>query len=89
MEGYIGQILLFAGLFAPKGWRYCDGSLLPSIKTRRYSAFSAPPMAVTGRQPSLFQIWRRQQYRSAGSDQVCHLHYGHFPFKTIANSPIS
>jgi len=29
MEGYIGQILLFAGLFAPRGWRYCDGSLMP------------------------------------------------------------
>jgi len=29
MESYIGVILLFAGNFAPKGWRNCDGSLLP------------------------------------------------------------
>ena len=29
MEGYIGQILLFAGIFAPKGWMYCNGGLLP------------------------------------------------------------
>jgi microcystin-dependent protein len=28
MEGYIAQILLFAGTFAPKNWAYCDGSLI-------------------------------------------------------------
>jgi microcystin-dependent protein len=26
---YIGQIMLFAGTFAPVGWQLCDGSLLP------------------------------------------------------------
>ncbi len=25
----IGQIILFAGNFAPAGWRLCDGSTLP------------------------------------------------------------
>ncbi len=25
---YIGQIMLFAGTFAPRGWQVCDGSLL-------------------------------------------------------------
>ena len=29
MESYLGTIILFAGNFAPRGWRYCDGSLLP------------------------------------------------------------
>ena len=28
MEGYIAQILLFAGNFAPRTWSYCDGSVL-------------------------------------------------------------
>jgi microcystin-dependent protein len=28
MEGYIAQILLFAGTFAPRNWAYCDGSLV-------------------------------------------------------------
>ncbi len=28
MEGYIAQIMMFAGTFAPKGWAYCDGSIL-------------------------------------------------------------
>lgn len=28
MEFYIGQILLFAGTFAPRGWAYCHGQLL-------------------------------------------------------------
>jgi len=26
VEGYIGEIRLFAGNFAPKHWRWCDGS---------------------------------------------------------------
>ncbi|MDR2237199.1 MAG: tail fiber protein [Chryseobacterium sp.] len=28
MEEYIGIVKLFAGNFAPKGWMFCDGSLL-------------------------------------------------------------
>ncbi len=27
MEPLLGQIILFAGTFAPKGWAFCDGSL--------------------------------------------------------------
>lgn len=26
---YLGEIKLFAGTFAPKGWAFCDGTLLP------------------------------------------------------------
>lgn len=29
MDPFIGQIILFAGNFAPRGWALCDGSLLP------------------------------------------------------------
>lgn len=29
MEPFIGQIMLFAGTFAPRGWAFCDGQLLP------------------------------------------------------------
>ncbi|MDQ3278661.1 MAG: tail fiber protein [Bacteroidota bacterium] len=28
MEGYIAQIILFAGNFAPRGWAFCQGQLL-------------------------------------------------------------
>jgi microcystin-dependent protein len=28
-DPYIGQIILFAGKFAPLNWAYCDGSLIP------------------------------------------------------------
>lgn len=28
MDFYMGQIILFAGNFAPQGWAFCDGSLL-------------------------------------------------------------
>jgi len=29
MEPYLGQITLFAGNFAPRGWAFCNGQLLP------------------------------------------------------------
>lgn len=28
-ESYIGEIRMFAGNYAPQGWAFCDGSLLP------------------------------------------------------------
>lgn len=29
MTAYVGEIRMFAGNFAPEGWFFCDGSLLP------------------------------------------------------------
>jgi len=29
MEPFIGQIIMFAGNFAPRGWAFCDGQLIP------------------------------------------------------------
>ena len=29
MDPFIGQIIMFAGNFAPQGWALCDGQLLP------------------------------------------------------------
>ncbi len=29
MDPFLGEILLFAGNFAPRGWAYCEGQLLP------------------------------------------------------------
>lgn len=28
-DPFIGQVMLFAGNFAPRGWAFCDGQLLP------------------------------------------------------------
>lgn len=28
MDGYIAQVILFAGTFAPRNWAYCEGQLL-------------------------------------------------------------
>src|SRR5437879_10030878 len=28
-QPYVGEIRMFAGNFAPAGWMFCDGSLLP------------------------------------------------------------
>ncbi|MBV0913170.1 phage tail protein [Anianabacter salinae] len=38
MEPFIGEVLLFAGNFAPRNWAYCDGQLIPiSQNTALYS----------------------------------------------------
>ncbi len=29
MEPFIGQVMMFGGNFAPRGWAFCDGQLLP------------------------------------------------------------
>src|SRR5690606_10000796 len=29
MEPFIGEIIMFGGNFAPKGWAFCNGQLLP------------------------------------------------------------
>jgi microcystin-dependent protein len=29
IEPYLGEIMLFAGTFAPRGWAFCNGQLLP------------------------------------------------------------
>ncbi len=29
MEGIIGEIRIFAGSFAPYGWAFCNGAILP------------------------------------------------------------
>ena len=28
MEGFLGQVILFGGSFAPRNWEFCDGQLL-------------------------------------------------------------
>jgi len=32
MDPFIGEIRIFAGNFAPYGWRFCDGSILPIVQ---------------------------------------------------------
>lgn len=32
MEGYIGEIRLFAGNFAPRSWAFCSGQTLPIVQ---------------------------------------------------------
>jgi microcystin-dependent protein len=34
METYIGQIILFAGNYAPEGWAFCHGQLLPILNNQ-------------------------------------------------------
>ena len=37
-QPYVGEIRMFAGNFAPAGWMFCEGQLLPISRTRRSSS---------------------------------------------------
>lgn len=42
MIGYVGEIRVFAGNFPPRGWAFCDGSLVPvSQNTALYAILGA------------------------------------------------
>lgn len=53
MEGYIGEIRLFAGSFAPSDWAYCDGASLP---TASYSALYSIVGNIYGGNTSNFNL---------------------------------
>ena len=36
-DPFIGEIRMFAGNFAPRGWAFCDGQLLPISQNRKQS----------------------------------------------------
>ena len=48
-EPYIGEIRIFGGSFAPAGWAFCDGSVMPISENETLSTSSARRMAGTGR----------------------------------------
>ncbi|MEZ5017096.1 MAG: tail fiber protein [Flavipsychrobacter sp.] len=42
MEGFYGEVRLFAGDFAPRGWAFCEGQLLPiSSNQKLYDVIGA------------------------------------------------
>lgn len=49
MEAFIGQIVLFAGNFAPRGWALCEGQLLPVQQNQSLYAIIGPTYGGDGR----------------------------------------
>lgn len=42
MDQFIGEIRLFAGNFAPKGWAFCEGQLIPISQNSAQKWLSTP-----------------------------------------------
>jgi microcystin-dependent protein len=49
MEGYLAQIMLFAGGFAPNGWAYCQGQTLKIISNSALFALVGTTYGGDGR----------------------------------------
>jgi tail collar domain len=52
-QPYVGEIRMFAGNFAPAGWMFCEGQLLPiSENETLFQLIGTTYMAATARAPS-------------------------------------
>jgi len=49
MEGYLGQIMIFAGNFNPKNWMYCNGAFLPISQNQELFAIIGTTYGGDGR----------------------------------------
>lgn len=48
MEPYLGEVRIFAGNFAPRGWAICDGSLLPVRQNQALFSLLGPKYGGDG-----------------------------------------
>ena len=55
-EPFVGEIRMFAGNFAPRGWALCDGQLLTVSQNDALFLFWVRFMAVTAEQLSAYPI---------------------------------
>lgn len=49
MEPFLGQIIMFGGNFAPRGWAFCDGQLLPISQNQSLFALLGTTYGGDGR----------------------------------------
>ena len=49
MEPLLGQIIMFGGNFAPRGWAFCDGQLLPIAQNTALSSILGTTYGGDGR----------------------------------------
>lgn len=70
MEPYVGEIILFAGNFAPRGFSFCDGQLLGINTNQQLFCCLARPTVATGAAALRFPICAagHQFTRDAGRD---------------------
>lgn len=66
MEPLIGQITMFAGAFAPRGWAFCDGQLLPIERHQRLFGLLGTTYGGDGR--STFALPDMRMATKAGPD---------------------
>jgi hypothetical protein len=57
-QPYVGEIRMFAGNFAPVGWMFCDGQLLPISEYETLFQLIARPTAETESRPLHCRICR-------------------------------
>lgn len=96
-EAFIGEIRMFAGNFAPKGWAFCDGSLLPvaqnealsDLISNKYGGDGATNIALPNFQTRIPLHWgtmgnANYPHASSGGDETVMLNPNQLPSHTHA-----
>ena len=82
-DGYIGEIMTFAGNFCPMGWASTDGSLLPIANNELLFALIGTTYGGDGQStfalPKIAEISAPSSQASARSLKVCIATEGNYP----------
>ena len=73
-DPFVAEIRIFPFNFAPKGWAWCNGQLLPLSRTPRSSRSSGRPTAATASPPSRCPTCRGARRCIPARARACSLH---------------
>ena len=67
MEGALGEVKYFAGNFAPRGWAFCNGAMLPIVENE--ALFSILGTAYGGDGRTTFALPRLEDLKSVAGER--------------------
>jgi microcystin-dependent protein len=70
MDSFIGQVMLFAGMQAPRGWAFCDGRVMPIAQNQALFALLGTQYGGDGRTNFQLPDLRDQTVRGITNEQV-------------------
>ena len=65
--GFLGEVKMFAGHFAPRGWAYCQGQLLPIAQYNALFAILGTQYGGDGRTTFALPDYRGRVARGTGN----------------------
>lgn len=64
MDPFIGQVIMFAGNFAPRGWAFCEGQMLPISQNQALFSILGTTYGGDGRTTFALPDLRKEEPRN-------------------------